>query len=56
MNKSDKEIKNLLEQGCLIFVKNGIMKVIKPLQFGEITLHYQNGVIDRTTTKITKKI
>lgn len=56
MNKGDKEIRKLLEQGCLIFVKNGIMKVIKPLEFGEITLHYQNGQIDRTTTKTSKKI
>lgn len=57
--KSDKNVLDIvekLEKGEIIFVKNGIIQVVEPLEFGEITLHYQNGVIDRTTTKITKKI
>ncbi|MFA9467913.1 hypothetical protein [Streptococcus sp. E24BD] len=41
----DKKLEALLKNGCILYMKNGIIKQVTPPEHGTVKLKSQNGVL-----------
>ena len=40
---NDNKLKEMLENGCVLYSKNGIIEYVKSPDYGEITIAYHGG-------------
>lgn len=40
---NDNKLKEMLENGCVLYSKNGIIEYVKAPDYGEITIAYHGG-------------
>ena len=51
----ESKLKKYLEEGYILFYKNGIIEVEKAPMLGDINLSYSDGKLDLLTKRETKK-